>query len=84
VGDRIVAEAALPLIQSLDGVLDELGFEQLRSQYAVAKACILTSAFAYTLQALNQRGVLPDPPPKVEPNWGFWGSEITCPLVSSP
>jgi RNA polymerase sigma factor (sigma-70 family) len=81
IGSRIASQAGNRLYGALDGALAELGFEHLREQCAVAKACLLSAATGYTLHRLQKRGVIPSPPPEVEPHWGFWGSEVPCPLL---
>jgi len=80
-GAEIVSKSVKPVLDSLEGIFDEQGFSHLKEQYPAGKAFLGTAIPGYLLHYLNKLNILPDPPKEVEPNWGFWGSQIPIPLL---
>lgn len=81
-GAEIASKSVKPVLESLDGIFDEQGFSHLKEQYLGAKAFLSMKIFWYSLHFLNKLNILPQPPgEEVEPNWGFWGSQIPIPLL---
>lgn len=69
---RIVDEAYKPNFVGIERLFDRLGYRHLKEQYPALKGYIGSDAINFTVRALVEKGVLPQPPSKAPSTFGFF------------
>ncbi len=78
----ILKEVAEPATQSLNSLLDEMGYGQRRDQYSIWHGWLISFMEGEALRFLMEQGVLPRPPDPAPPTFGFLAWKGDLPLMS--